>query len=165
MPKIRALRKWTDIMVTKNDRNGLWEFPEEADKWNQGEHDMSEDRITWEEASASVGVSAHGSYNLERALKDAGYVKFEYDFEHLENGGYRILDKRVKESKGPWFVDWLMSAEDWQVLQPIALQAVADMREVRRVLDERNRKLARHLWIPSRLCQQPRQGTARSVNP
>ena len=33
MPKIRALRKWTDIMVTKRDRNGLWEFPEEADKW------------------------------------------------------------------------------------------------------------------------------------
>ena len=36
MPKIRALRKWTDIMVTKNDRNGLWEFPEEADKWIKG---------------------------------------------------------------------------------------------------------------------------------
>ena len=33
MPKIRALRKWTDIMVTRDDRNGLWEFPEEADKW------------------------------------------------------------------------------------------------------------------------------------
>ena len=33
MPKIRALRKWTDIRVTRNDRNGLWEFPEEADKW------------------------------------------------------------------------------------------------------------------------------------
>ena len=102
---------------------------------------MTEIMITWEKAAASVGVSAHGSYNLERALKDAGYVKFEYDFEHLENGGYRILDKRVKNSKGPWFVDGLMSAEDWQVLQPIALQAVADMREVRRVLDERNRKL------------------------
>ena len=33
MPKIGALRKWTDIRVTRNDRNGLWEFPEEADKW------------------------------------------------------------------------------------------------------------------------------------
>ena len=33
MPKIRALRKWTDIKVTRYDRNGLWEFPEEADKW------------------------------------------------------------------------------------------------------------------------------------
>ena len=33
MPKVRALRKWTDIMVTRRDRNGLWEFPEEADKW------------------------------------------------------------------------------------------------------------------------------------
>ena len=108
---------------------------------DQGEHDMSEDQVTWEVASASVGVSAHGSYGLERAMRDSRYVIFEYDFEHLENGGYRILDKRVLTSKGPWFVDGLMSAEDWQVLQPIALQAVADMREVRRVLDERNRKL------------------------
>ena len=33
MPKIRALRKWTDIMVTRSVRNVLWEFPEEADKW------------------------------------------------------------------------------------------------------------------------------------
>ena len=33
MPKIRALRTWTDIKVTRYDRNGLWEFPEEADKW------------------------------------------------------------------------------------------------------------------------------------
>ena len=33
MPKLKALRKWTDIMVTKRDRNGLWEWPEEADKW------------------------------------------------------------------------------------------------------------------------------------
>ena len=99
---------------------------------DQGEHDMSDNQVTWEKAAASVGVSAHGSYNLERALKDAGYVKFEYDFEHLENGGYRILDKRVKESKGPWFVDGLMGAEDWKVLQPIALQAVADMREVQK---------------------------------
>ena len=33
MPKIRALRKWTDIQVTRRDRNGLWEWPEEADKW------------------------------------------------------------------------------------------------------------------------------------
>ena len=33
MPKLKALRKWTDIMVTKRDRNGLWSFPEEADKW------------------------------------------------------------------------------------------------------------------------------------
>ena len=33
MPKIRALRKWTDIQVTRYDRNGLWQFPEEADKW------------------------------------------------------------------------------------------------------------------------------------
>ena len=33
MPKIKALRKWTDIQVTRRDRNGLWEFPEEADKW------------------------------------------------------------------------------------------------------------------------------------
>ena len=30
---------------------------------------MSENEVTWEEAAASVGVSAHGSYNLERALK------------------------------------------------------------------------------------------------
>ena len=34
MPKLKALRKWTDIQVTRYDRNGLWEFPEEADKWN-----------------------------------------------------------------------------------------------------------------------------------
>ena len=33
MPKIKALRKWTDIQVTRRDRNGLWEFPEEADTW------------------------------------------------------------------------------------------------------------------------------------
>ena len=33
MPKIKALRKWTDIQVTRRDRNGLWTFPEEADKW------------------------------------------------------------------------------------------------------------------------------------
>ena len=33
MPKIKALRTWTDIRVTRYDRNGLWEFPEEADKW------------------------------------------------------------------------------------------------------------------------------------
>ena len=33
MPKIKALRKWTDIQVTRYDRNGLWGFPEEADKW------------------------------------------------------------------------------------------------------------------------------------
>ena len=33
MPKLQALRKWTDIQVTRYDRNGLWEFPEEADKW------------------------------------------------------------------------------------------------------------------------------------
>ena len=33
MPKIRKLREWTDIRVTRYDRNGLWEFPEEADKW------------------------------------------------------------------------------------------------------------------------------------
>ena len=33
MPKLRALRKWTDIQVTRYDRNGLWEWPEEADKW------------------------------------------------------------------------------------------------------------------------------------
>ena len=33
MPKIKALRKWTDIQVTRRDRNGLWGFPEEADKW------------------------------------------------------------------------------------------------------------------------------------
>ena len=33
MPKLRALRKWSDIQVTRYDRNGLWEWPEEADKW------------------------------------------------------------------------------------------------------------------------------------
>ena len=33
MPKLKALRMWTDIQVTRRDRNGLWEFPEEADKW------------------------------------------------------------------------------------------------------------------------------------
>ena len=33
MPKLRKLREWTDIQVTRRDRNGLWPFPEEADKW------------------------------------------------------------------------------------------------------------------------------------
>ena len=33
MRKIRKLREWTDIRVTRYDRNGLWGFPEEADKW------------------------------------------------------------------------------------------------------------------------------------
>ena len=33
MPKLKALRKWTDIQVTRRDRNGLWTWPEEADKW------------------------------------------------------------------------------------------------------------------------------------
>ena len=33
MPKLKALRKWTDMRVTRRDRNGLWEWPEEADKW------------------------------------------------------------------------------------------------------------------------------------
>ena len=102
---------------------------------------MTENQVTWVEASASVGVSAHGSYGLERAMRDSGYVKFEYDLEYLDAGGYRILDKRVKKSKGPWFVDGLMSAEDWQVLQPIALQAVADMREAKALLDARVKKL------------------------
>ena len=30
MPKIRKLREWTDIRVTRYDRNGLWEFPMEV---------------------------------------------------------------------------------------------------------------------------------------
>lgn len=33
MPKLRKLRQWTGIRVTRYDRNGLWEWPEEADKW------------------------------------------------------------------------------------------------------------------------------------
>ena len=33
MPKLKALRKWTDMRVTRRDRNGLWTWPEEADKW------------------------------------------------------------------------------------------------------------------------------------
>ena len=33
MPKLRKLREWTDIRVTRRARNGLWGFPEEADKW------------------------------------------------------------------------------------------------------------------------------------
>lgn len=102
---------------------------------------MADIQVTWEEAAASVGVPAHGSYNLERALKDSGYVTFEYDFEYLDSGGYRILDKRVKASKGPWFVNGQMEAEDWGVLRPAALEAVAEMRKVRRILNERVRKL------------------------
>ena len=124
---------------------------------------MADIQVTWEEAAASVGVPAHGSYNLERALKDSGYVTFEYDFEYLDSGGYRILDKRVKASKGPWFVNGQMEAEDWGVLRPAALEAVAEMRKVRPHPKRASQKVAGHLRVPSPLCEQSWEDTPTSV--
>ena len=65
---------------------------------------MAEIMITWEEAAAAVGVPAHGSYNLERALKDSATSRSNTTSTTSKRvaTGYSISVSRNRRARGLW---------------------------------------------------------------